>query len=151
MATRTRIIAFRARRKLLRTIGSAGFWGGAIFLLLDVTTPFPTPVRGAYAIWWLLVVAAGAVVWVLSRRLPALELIDLAEMHEGRLTIPTVMQELGIPLSMAAAALKAMADDDLADETRDDKQRVWTFHGIDKTPFEQQTIVPVKPSHIADN
>jgi hypothetical protein len=140
MATSTRIIAFKARRKLLRSIGGLAFWGGAIFLLLDVTTPFPTPVRGAYASWWLLVVAAGAVVWVLSRKLPSLELLDLAEMHNGELSIPTVMQELSLPQSMAAAALEAIAEEDLASEKQSGKQRIWTFHGIDNDNDNSPTI-----------
>ncbi len=131
MSTSTRIIAYKAKRKLLRMIGALGFWGGALLLLLDVTTPFPTPIRGGYAMWWLLVVAGGAVVWVLSRRLPNVELIDLAEMHNGELSIPTVMQEMSLPASMALAALEAIADEDLASEQQVGKQRIWTFPGVD--------------------
>jgi hypothetical protein len=132
MATSVRITAFKARRKLLRTTGGLGFWGGVLFLLLDVTTPFPTPVRGAYATWWLLVVAGGAVFWALSRRLPNLELIDLAEMHDGELSIPIVMQKLSLPPSMAAASLEAIVDDDLASEKQVSGQRVWIFPGVEK-------------------
>ena len=141
MATSARITAYKAKRKLLRMTGAIGFWGGALFLLLDVTTPFPTPARGAYAMWWLLVVAAGAVIWVLSRKLPNLEIIDLAEMHNGELSIPTVMQELSLPPSMAATALEALAGDDLARETQVGKQRIWVFHGIDNdTPPPLKTV-----------
>jgi hypothetical protein len=145
-------MAYKARRKLLRAIGAIGFWGGAIFLLLDVTTPFPTPVRGAYATWWLLVVAAGAVLWVLSRRLPTLELIDLAEQHNGQLTIPTVMQDLSLPTSMAIAALEGVVGDELASETQIDKQRVWTFHGIEiSTPTQSPPITPVGRANANNN
>ena len=131
MATSTRIMAYKAKRRLLRTAGALGFWGGALFLLLDMTTPFPTPVRGGYAMWWLLVVAAGGVFWVLSRKLPNLELIDLADVYNGELSIPTVMQELSLPLSMATAALEGMAGDDLAGEIHSGRQRIWVFYGID--------------------
>ena len=131
MTTSTRIVAYKAKRRLLRTMGALGFWGGALFLLLDMTTPFPTPVRGGYAMWWLLVVIAGAVFWVLSRKLPNLELIDLADVYNGELSIPTVMQELGLPLSMATAALEGMAADDLAGEIHAGRQRIWVFYGID--------------------
>ena len=151
MATRTRIMAFKARRKLLRMIGAIGFWGGAIFLLLDVTTSFPTPVRGAYATWWLLVVGAGAVIWVLSRKLPTVELIDLAQRHNGRLSIPTVMQELSLPSSMAAAALEGMVSDDLAGETQVDEQRIWTFHGIDKNASVQSPAPHLRQPNANDN
>lgn len=149
MATSARITAYKAKRKLLRMTGAIGFWGGALFLLLDVTTPFPTPVRGAYAMWWLLVVAAGAVIWMLSRKLPNLEIIDLAEMHNGELSIPTVMQDLRLPTSMAAAALDAMVADDLASETQVGKRRIWVFHGIDdNTPPPLKTI---QSSHANNN
>jgi hypothetical protein len=135
-------MAFKAKRKVLRMTGAIGFWGGSLFLLLDVTTPFPTPVRGAYAMWWLLVVALGAVLWILSRRLPNLELIDLAEMHNGELSIPTVMQEMSLPLSMATAALEQIGDDDLADEKQVGKQRIWVFHGVDNDKHPPVNIIP---------
>jgi hypothetical protein len=149
MATSIRIKAFKARRKLLRTLGGLGFWGGAATLLMDVTTPFPTPVRGAYAMWWLLVVAAGAVVWIVSRKLPSLELIDLAEFHNGELSIPTVMQELSLPQSMAAAALDAMVSDDLASEAQSENQRIWIFPGSDDN--DAPAAIPPRHNHANNN
>lgn len=131
MATSTRILAYKAKRKLLGMIGALGFWGGALLLLLDMTTSFPTPARGAYAMWWLLVVALAVVFWVLSRKLPNLELIDLADEYKGELTISLVMQEMSLPVSMATAALEAMSSDDLAGEIQLGKQRVWVFYNMD--------------------
>jgi hypothetical protein len=41
------------------------------------------------------------------------------------------MQELSLPTSMAIAGLEGVVGDGLASETQVDKQRIWTFHGVE--------------------
>lgn len=63
------LIAFKKDRRRKRLVGVVLFWGGLALLVLDMTTTFPTPLQGQYAVWWLLVVALGAGLWMASKRL----------------------------------------------------------------------------------
>ena len=77
------LVAFKKGRRRKRLCGTIVFWGGLALLILDMMTTFPTPVRGQYAVWWLLVVALGAVLWMTAKRLPLEETIEVAKYCRG--------------------------------------------------------------------
>ncbi|MBN1671144.1 MAG: hypothetical protein JXR37_08940 [Kiritimatiellae bacterium] len=151
-----RIGIYRSKRFLQEKLGALGFWGGALLLLVDMTTPFPTPVRGAYAMWWLLVVGAGGAAWILSRRIPVEETLQLAEESGGALTIPVVSRELGLPVKMASCTLRAMCDCGEAEEVETGQSRTWFFfntnHGNGRLTraldFAQRTGGQAKPAQL---
>jgi len=69
----------------------------ALFVL-DATTPFPTPMRGAFAGEWLLGAIAAFGVWLWARRLPIGPALDLLQSrdHKGRIDIHTLGEKLKI-------------------------------------------------------
>jgi len=113
-------------------IGGIGFWGGALFLLIDMCTPFPTPARGAYAMWWLLVIGTAGAGWLFSRRLPVEETLALAEEHGGELTIPVVSRELGLPVGMATRTLEATCECAEAEVVETGRSRTWFFFNTNR-------------------
>ncbi len=102
------IEAYKRRRDFERRLGILGFWGGLLCLLLDMATPFPTPVRGAMTLWWLLIIGAGVIFWILSKRYPEKEILELAKQHNGELTVPDVTGALGVDAEFARQILGRM-------------------------------------------
>jgi len=125
MSTATEI--YKAKRKMQEKISLLAVWGGALFLLVDMSTSFPTPARGAYAMWWLLVIGAGGVGWVQSRKLPVEQAIALADEHGGELTIPTMTMELGLPVTMAEKTLNALCECEQAMAIHTGQRSTWLF------------------------
>jgi hypothetical protein len=105
LSTSSWIAAFKRRRRRQRLIGTALFWIGLALLAVDMTTTFPTPLRGQYATWWLLVAGAGAGLWMHSKRLPLEETIELARQWNGELKVTDVTSELNVTLETAERAL----------------------------------------------
>ena len=121
------LIAFKKNRRRKRWWGIALFWGGLALLILDMMTTFPTPVRGQYAVWWVLVVALGAVLWMMSKRLPLEETIEVAKYCRGELKVTDLTSELNVTLDTAERILMALARRGYAKiEDRGDT-RVWIF------------------------
>jgi hypothetical protein len=120
-------VAYKAKRKRNEKLGLIGIWGGALMLLVDMSTSFPTPARGALAMWWLLVVGAGCASWVLSRKLPIEESIRLADEHDGELTVPNMTMELGLPVSMADKTLQSLCDCGQAMAIHTGHRSTWFF------------------------
>ena len=128
----TVIEKYKGKRLLHEKLGVLGFWGGAMLLLVDMTTPFPTPARGAYAMWWLLVVLAAGAMWLRSRRLPVEETLRLAEQHGGELTVPIVSRELGLSVEMADKTLEAVVAYGEAEEIETGQSCTWFFFNTNR-------------------
>ena len=118
---------FRKKRKRKQKWGLILFWGGLLMLLLDITTPFPTPVRGAFALWWLIAVAAGAFVYMQSRRLLVEETVILAGNHDGEWKITDEVSELNISLGTASRILYSLERAEMACLEQRGDIHVWVF------------------------
>ena len=101
-------IEFGKGRRRKRLAGIILFWGGLALLVLDMTTSFPTPVRGQYAAWWLPVMAAGTGLWLLAKRLPLEEAIIVAKYCRGELTVTDLTGELNVTIGTAERILEAL-------------------------------------------
>ena len=113
------------RRKLLA--GIVLFWGGLALLVLDMTTSFPTPVRGQYAAWWLLVVAAGTGLWLSAKRLPLEETIEGAKYCRGELTVTDLTSELNVTIGTAERILEGLARKGYARLEQRGEMQVWVL------------------------
>jgi hypothetical protein len=123
---------FRRKRALRRVWGGLLFWMGLLMLLADMTSEFPTPVRGAYALWWLILVAFGAYFWVSSRRLPLEETIQLARepIYFGELRVTELTGELNISLETAERIFGALVRKGYARAEDRGDTRVWVFPDV---------------------
>lgn len=124
------LIAFKKSRRRKRLWGIVLVWGGLALLILDMMTTFPTPVRGQYAVWWLLVVALGAALWMTAKRLPLEETIEVAKYCRGELKVTDLTSELNVTLDTAERILMALTRKGYAKiEDRGDT-RVWLFPDV---------------------
>ena len=124
------LIDFKRSRKRKRILGVALFWGALALLLLDMTTPFQSPVQGQYAVWWLIVVAFGAAMWIASRRLPLEETIEVSKYCHGELKVTDLTSELKVTIDTAERILAALARKGYAKVEQRDQTRVWVFPEI---------------------
>ncbi len=126
---------FKKKRRRLGKWGRRLFWGGLVFMALDMMTPFPTPVRGAFAAWWVFVIGAGAVCYLLSQRLPTSETLDIAKEHQGELRVSDLTSELQVTTGTARKILTSLEKEGYAKaEIRTDSggqnYQVWVFPEI---------------------
>ena len=123
------LVEFKRKRAVRRVCGSLLFWLGLLALLADMTTSFPTPVKGQYALWWLVVVAFGAYVWISSRRLPLEEVIEVARqpMYFGELRVTEVTSEFNVSLETAERILMTLVKKGYARIEDRGETRVWVF------------------------
>ena len=126
------IDAYRVSHRFQAKLGGLGFWAAWILFLVDMTTPFPTPARGAFAMWWLLVIGLAAIVWVRTRRLPLEECVLLAEDEGGELTVPVTARRLGLGLGMAEKTLAALVEVGEAEEVDTGHARTWFFYNTNR-------------------
>ncbi len=124
------LIQFRKDRRRKRLAGIGMFWGGLAMLMLDMTTSFPTRVHGAYASWWVLVIAAGAVVWIASKRLPLEQTIEVAKYCYGELRVTDLTAELNVTIDTAERILRKLEKKGYARAEDRDEVRVWVFPDI---------------------
>ena len=105
------------------------FWLGLLLLMTDMTTNFPTPVKGQYGLYWLVVVVAGAWFWIASKRLPLEETIEIARepMFFGELRVTELTGELNISLETAERILDALVRKGYARVEDRGETRVWVF------------------------
>ena len=124
------LIEFKKDRRRKRLSGIALFWGALALLILDMLTNFPTPVRGKYVVWWMLVVALGAALWIAAKRLPLEETIEVSKYCRGELKVTDLTSELNVTLDTAERILMALARKGYANiEDRGDT-RVWVFPDV---------------------
>ena len=126
------LLQFKRKRARRRVVGALLFWGGLLLLLVDMTTMFPTPIRGQYALWWLVVVAGGVWFWVASKRLPLEETIEIAKepMYFGELRVTELTGELNISLETAESILQALVRKGYARLEDRGETRVWVFPDV---------------------
>ena len=120
---------FKRKRATRRVCGALLFWLGLFALLADMTTSFPTQVRGQYALWWLAVVGFGAYVWISSKRLPLEEVIEVARepMYFGQLRVTEVTSEFNVSLETAERILMALVKKGYARREQRGETYVWVF------------------------
>ena len=121
---------FVMTRQLLRTIG---FWMVPISIgmfIIDWSSPFPTPVRGAGTIWWLFLFGAGAIIYWRSYRLPVDEMILIAPEYDGELNIPTVMQAIRCDQSTAETILKKLVERGVAKKRERAGEDIWVLPSV---------------------
>ena len=121
------LIDFRKGRRRKRLAGMALFWGGLALLVLDMTTSFPTPMRGQYAASWLVVVATGTGLWISAKRLPLEETIEVAKYCRGELTVTDLTSELNVTIGTAERILEALARKGYAKSEQRGEIRVWVL------------------------
>ncbi len=119
------LIDFRKGRRRKRLAGIVLFWGSLALLVLDMTTSFPTPVRGQYAAWWLVVVAAGTGLWLSAKRLPLEETIEVAKYCRGELTVTDLTSELHVTIGTAERIFTALARKGYAKLEQRGETQVW--------------------------
>ena len=124
------MIVFKKTRRRQRRCGVVLFWAGLALLILDMMTGFPTPVRGQYAVWWLLVVALGAALWMTSKRLPMEETIEVAKYCHGELKVTDLTSELNVTLDTAERVLMALTRRGYAKIEDRGETRVWVFPDV---------------------
>jgi len=124
------LIAFKRSRRRKRLGGIVLFWGGIAMLMLDMATPFPTPMRGQFAAWWLIVIAVGAAFWMSSKRLPLEETIEVAKYCRGELKVPDLTSELNVTIDTAERILVALERKGYARMEARGETHVWVFPDI---------------------
>ena len=124
------MIAFKKSRRGKRLCGIVLFWGALALLILDMMTTFPTPVRGQYAVWWLLVVALGAALWMTAKRLPLEETIEVSKYCRGELKVTDLTGELDVTLDTAERILMALTRKGYAKTEDRADTRVWVFPDV---------------------
>jgi len=140
------LVEFRKSRRRNRLAGKVLFWGSLAMLILDMATPWPTPVQGQYAVWWLLVTALGAGLWLTAKRLPLEETLEIAKYSHGELKVPDLTSELHVTIETAERILDALARKGYARVEDRGEVRVWVFPDI-KSPTPPQPPTPTNPSH----
>lgn len=103
------------------------FVGGLLMLLIDWTTPFPTPARGGFTMWWLIVVGWGVWFYIKSTRLPIEETLELASSKRGELTLDDLTREFGISVSIAKKTLDELQRRSLTETSERGNAIVWVF------------------------
>lgn len=128
-------VAFEFRRKQsrLNAIGWILFFLGLVLILVDMTTPFPTPVQGQFALLWGIISASGIGVWVYgSKQLPTKEALQIADSDEflGGLTAAQLSQVLNIAPDRAYLTLVMLVRIDIARIERFKDQEFFVFPEI---------------------
>lgn len=124
------LIEFKKDRRRKRLSGIVLFWGALAMLILDMLTNFPTPVRGYYAVWWLLVIALGAALWIVAKRLPLEETIEVSKYCRGELKVTDLTSELNVTLDTAERILMSLARKGYANIEDKGDTRVWVFPDV---------------------
>ena len=106
------------------------FWGGLAMLMVDMTSSFPTPVRGKYAAWWVIVIAVGAVLWIASKRLPLEQTIEVSKYCHGELRVTDLTAELNVTIDTAERILQKLQRKGYAQAEDRGGVRVWVFPDI---------------------
>jgi Fic family protein len=99
-------------------------------MLVDLTTDWPTPIRGQYVALELGVVVLGAGLYVASKRLPLEETLEVAWMNAGELTVADVTHALNVTLDTAGRILGTLQHRGMARMDQRGDSRVWVFPDI---------------------
>ncbi len=135
--------SFLKKRKKLRAIGLFLFIASPILFLVDWTMPFPTPIRGAGTVYWIVAWFVGIYIYLMSQKLPVTEAILVAEESNGELTIPSLMNKMGIDEVSAEAILNAIEKQGFARKETRGGATVWLFADYieDEQPLEKVIVL----------
>lgn len=132
------LIEFKKQRRIKRLSGILLFWGALAIFILDATTTFPTPIRGKYAVGWLIIVAIGAVLWIISKRLPLEQTIEVSKYCHGELKVTDITSELNVTIGTAERILGALERKGYAKPEDRGDVRVWIFPEVKVSIQERQ-------------
>ena len=123
------LLRFKRKRATQRRIGAVAFWGGLFLLVADMTTSFPTPVRGQYGLLWLAPVLTGGWMWFASKRLPLEETVEIARdpSYFGELRVTELTGELNVSLDTAERILTVLERKGYARREDRGEISVWVF------------------------
>ena len=135
--------SFLKKRKKQRKLGLFLFLASPILFLVDWTTPFPTPIRGAGTVYWIVAWFVGIYIYLQSQRLPVTEAILVAEESNGELTIPSLMNKMGIDQVSAEAILNEVEKQGFARKEKRGGATVWLFADYieDEQPLERVLVL----------
>lgn len=144
LESRQKIGLWKKAKRSKWLVGVTLFWGGILFAILDLTTPLPTPTRGAFAFFWLVMLGLGAYWWLQSNKLPFAETFELARLHDGSLLVADVMSDLGIDIEVARKTLDRLAVKGLAVPGYCEEKggEVYDFPSIKSRPGETPPLPP---------
>jgi len=126
----------RVRRRL--TIAGTLFIGGALLLVVDYTTQWPTAEKGEFAAVWLFAMAVGAYFYVRSMELPVKEIMQLAETKGGVLTLSEICTAVSVNPDVALKTLGYLQRLNVAAPRWEELQKnLWEFPDVVKLPIAQ--------------
>ena len=112
------------------------FVAGAVMLVVDFTTKFPTVEKGEFAAVWLVAMAIGGFLYYRSMELPAKEVLALAESHNGLVTVGELSTALEIDPAVVLRTLGYLQKMGLASQRWGELQRnLWEFPDYVKLPI----------------
>lgn len=130
------ITAFAKRIRRRSTIAAGLFFGGALMLVIDFTTKFPTAAKGEFAFVWLFMMAIGGFFYYLSMELPTKEILQLAQDYKGLVTVGEIATGLGINPDLAIRALRHLQQVGMTEPHWQELQKnLWEFPDYVQLPI----------------
>jgi hypothetical protein len=121
--------AYRSRRRRRLRAAYLVTLVSVVLFLLDMTTPFPTPVRGPFALWWVIGVIAGGWLHTRAGRLPIEEALLVARdaRYAGELQVTDLVSEFEIEIGAAEQTLALLEARGYATVAVRDDAQLWRF------------------------
>lgn len=134
----TDLLEFSRRVRKRTRLAAMFFFGGALMLLVDFTTRFPTAQKGEFAVVWIAAMVVGAVAYCRSLELPVREIMQLASSHEGILTLTEISTQLEISPDLAMRTLRYLQQRNLARPSLQMVEKnLWEFPDCLKLPLDR--------------
>jgi hypothetical protein len=132
------VIPFSDRMRARARFAAILFFSGAVMLVVDFTTRFPTTIKGEYAIFWAAAMILGIFLYYRSLELPVREVLQLAQSHDGMLTLTEIATELDVSPDVAIRTLRFLAARNLARPSLQQiEKNLWEFPDCLKLPLAQ--------------
>jgi hypothetical protein len=107
-------------------------------MALDFTTKLPTVEKGEFAILWAFAMAVGVFFWFRSMELPMKEIMQLAEQHDGLLTVTEIATAMSISPDVVVRTLRQLQARGLARVSlRSLDRNLWEFPDSTRLPITQ--------------
>lgn len=132
------ITDFSRRVKRSSILSGVLFFGGALMMAVDFTTRFPTTEKGEFAVLWAFAMVVGVFFWFRSMELPMKEIMQLAEQHDGLLTVTEIATAMDISPDLVMRALRHLQARGLARVSlRELDRNLWEFPDSAHLPITQ--------------
>lgn len=129
---------FSRRVKRNSIVAGTLFFGGAFMMAVDFTTRFPTAEKGEFAVFWAFAMAVGVFFWFRSMELPMKEIMQLAEQHDGLLTVTEIATAMSISPDLVMRTLRHLQARGLARVSlRELDRNLWEFPDSAHLPITQ--------------